>query len=622
MKHTVLSAAVAIVFGWIGNANGVPHFGTVIERRTDLYPEYDYVVVGGGLSGLVVANRLTEDVSTTVLVIEAGRIDNYSQQIQYPRYISIAGTNNSWPITSLPIPGLNNRIAPVASARILGGGSAINGMAFDRGSPGDYNLWGELIGDDTWSWEGLLPYFKKSETFTPPTEAQQKELGISFDLAAHGSRGPVQASYPPWISTTGRGSFIQALRQLGIPIQRDGGANALGGFWYPNSLDPMNRERSYARTTFHELAKSRPNYHILSSTLVTKLTPDLTGVEYITPYNAALNATPPDVKTSKVRARKEIIMAAGGIHTPKILQLSGIGSSTVLGSLGVEQVLDLPGVGENFQDHATVYGSLSLTNLTDPRQDPSYLISNATYDAEMGVLYELNRTGPWTVSTENTFSFLTAQHLNLSKTNFVHAANQPAAQYLRPGLDSTIINGYEKVKNAMLNAMTENKIALTENLFGGVVSLQKPLSRGSVHAASGDPYAMPAVNYRSFSDPLDLKIFVQSLRFNADILPSAPALKAIGVVVQSPTPGSSDAELAEFIRASAFPSFSHPTGTCAMLKLEDGGCVDSELRLYGSGGKIRVVDASIMPVVPSTHTQSTVYAVAEKAADIIKGVAL
>ncbi|KAL4954707.1 hypothetical protein BDW69DRAFT_183269 [Aspergillus filifer] len=621
MKHTVLSAAVAVVLGLVGNAHGVPHFGTIIERQTELYPEYDYVVVGGGLSGLVVANRLTEDESTTVLVIEAGKVDNYSQQIQYPRYISIAGTNNSWPITSLPIPGLNNRTTPVASARILGGGSAINGMAFDRGSPGDYNLWAELIGDDTWRWEGLLPYFKKSETFTPPTEAQQKELGISFDLAVHGTSGPVQASYPPWISTTGK-SFIQALRELDIPVQRDGGANALGGFWNPNSLDPLTRERSYARTTFHGISKSRPNYHILPSTLVTKLTPCLTSVEYITPYNPALNTTPLDVTPSKVQARKEIIMAAGGIHTPKILQLSGIGSSAVLRALGIEQILELPGVGENFQDHATVYGSLALTNLSDPKQDPSYLISNATYDAEMGALYELNQTGPWTVSTENTFSFLTARHLNFSTTNLVHAANQPAAQYLRPGLDSTIINGYEKVKSTILNAMRQNNIALTENLFGGVASLQKPLSRGSVHAASSDPYAMPAVNYRSFSNPLDLKLMVEALRFNADILPSAPALQAIGAIVQSPTPGSSDAELVEFIRASAFPSFSHPTGTCAMLKLEDGGCVDSQLRLYGSEGRVRVVDASIMPVVPSTHTQSTVYAVAEKAADIIKGVAL
>jgi choline dehydrogenase-like flavoprotein len=167
--------------------------------------------------------------------------------------------------------------------------------------------------------------------------------------------------------------------------------------------------------------------------------------------------------------------------------------------------------------------------------------------------------------------------------------------------------------------MIEGKVALTENLFGGVASLQKPLSRGSIRAASADPYDMPLVDYRSFSNPLDLQIMMQSVRFNTDFLPQTPAYKAIGAVMQSPAPGLSDTELAAVIRTSGFPSFAHPSGSCAMLRRGDGGCVDNELSLYGSKGRVRVVDASIFPVVPSIHTQSTVYAVAEKAADIIKG---
>ncbi|OJJ05240.1 hypothetical protein ASPVEDRAFT_837287 [Aspergillus versicolor CBS 583.65] len=617
MKSTLLPAFVALAFSCSGSAAGIPSFGTIIAREADLLPEYDYVVVGGGVGGLVVANRLSEDPDTTVLVIEAGKIDNYSAVVQYPRYASIARTNYSWPITSLPVPALNNRTASVAFARVLGGGSAINGMAFDRGSPGDYDLWAELIEDDAWSWEGLLPYFKKSETFTPPTEAQQEQLGITFDLEAHGTSGPVQSSYPPWISTTGK-AFIDALRQLHIPIQLDGTANAIGGFWNPNSLDPVAKERSYARTTFHEIAKSRPNYHVLPETLVTNLTPDLSSVEYITSYNPAVKIAP-RANSSKVQARKEIIMAAGALHTPKILQLSGIGSSSILKPLGIEQVLDVPGVGENFQDHPVLYGAMKLTNLDDPAQDPSYLSTNATYDAAMGQLYEQNRTGPWTFSTSNVFAFLTAQHLNVSTTAIAHAASEPAEKYLRSGLDSTIIHGYEKIKSAVLRSTAEGKIALTENLFGSVASLQKPLSRGSVHAASTDPYKMPLVDYRSFTNPLDLQILIQSLRFNADVISQTRAYKAIGAVVQTPEPGLSDKELAELVRTAGSPSFSHPSGSCAMLKLEDGGCVDNELRLYGSEGRVRVVDASVFPVVPSTHTQSTVYAVAEKAADLIRG---
>ncbi|KAL3447144.1 hypothetical protein BJX65DRAFT_295823 [Aspergillus insuetus] len=507
---------------------GIPFSGTIIDRESDLSSVYDYIVVGGGVSGLVVANRLTEDSRTTVLVIEAGKIDSYSQEIQYPGYAALAGVDNSWPITSLPIPGLNNRTAGVAAARVLGGGSAINGMAFDRGSPGDYDLWGEIIDDDSWSWAGLLSYFKK-------------KYGISFDMDVHGTSGPVQSSYPPFISTTGK-AYIAALRQLHIPIQADGTANAIGGFGNPSSLDPVLRERSCARTTYHELSSNRPKY--LTESLVTRLTRDLSGT-----------VIAPNATTKWVLARREIILAAGTLHTPRILQLSGIGSSSVL---------------------------------------------NQLMTAEMGVLYEKTRTGPWTVSTDNTFAFLTADHLNVSYGTF-EAAQQPAAQYLRPEIDSTIINGFESIKMATLR------------LFGGVASLQKPLSRDSVRAASTDPHMMPLVEYRTFSNPLDLQIMAQAVRFNTKILPQTDAFKEIGAFVQTPETGLSDIKLAGVIRASADPS-----GTCAMLKLEDGGCVDNRLRLYGSYGRVRIVDASIFPVIPSSHLQSTVYAVAEKAADLIR----
>ncbi|KAJ0415356.1 hypothetical protein BJY00DRAFT_317894 [Aspergillus carlsbadensis] len=617
MNSKLLCALLALSLAGPGCAKGAAFPGTIIDRDSDLSPVYDYVVVGGGVSGLVVAHRLSEDPRTTVLVIEAGKIDNYSQEIQYPRYASFAGVDNSWPITSLPVPGLNNRTAGVAAARVLGGGCAINGMAFDRGSPGDYDLWGEIIGDDSWSWAGLLPYFKKSETFTPPTVEQQAEYGISFDMDSHGASGPVQSSYPPFISTTGR-AFIAALRQLRVPVQVDGTANAIGGFWNPNSLDPVLRERSCARTTYHELSSTRPNYHVLTESLVTKLTRDLSGVEYISGYNPDQSVMAFNATTKRVQARREIIMAAGALHTPKILQLSGVGSPTVLDRLGINQLTNLPGVGENLQDHAVQYLATVVTNISDPTENPAYLEQNTTYDAEMGVLYEQSRTGPWTVSTDNTFAFLTADHLNVSYGSFVEAAQQPAAKYLRPGIDSTIINGFEKVKMATLRSMAQGTVALIENLFSGVASLQKPLSRGSVHVASTDPYKMPLIEYRTFSNPLDLQIMVQSVRFNTDILPQTDAFKEIGAFVQTPETGLSDVQLAGVIRASGEPSFSHPSGTCAMLKLEDGGCVDKRLQLYGSYGRVRIVDSSIFPVVPSSHIQSTVYAVAEKAADLIR----
>ncbi|KAL4812299.1 hypothetical protein BDW67DRAFT_188812 [Aspergillus spinulosporus] len=617
MTNKLLLSLLALSFLCLVNIQGIPFSGTTVKGGTNILRFYDYVIVGGGVSGLVVANRLTEDPKTTVLVIEAGKIDNHSPAIQIPRYVLLAPVNNSWPITSLPDAELNNRTTPVEVGRVLGGGGAINGMAFDRGSPGDYDLWSELIGDDSWGWEGLLPYFKKSETFTPPAKDIQEEFGIGYKPDAHGTTGPVQSSFPPFITSTQK-TFISALRQLGIPIQLDGTATAIGGFWSPNSLDPVTRERSYARTTYHELSKERQNYHVLLEALVTRLTPDLSGVEYVPGYNPAFNAIPPCAERRQVCARKEIIMAAGAIHTPKILQLSGIGSSDVLHRLGVEQVFDLPAVGENFQDHPVLYGSQELTNLSDPTQLLSYVYSNATYDAEQGTLYELNRTGRWTASWENTMSFLTAEYLNISTTSLAQAAQQPADKFLRPGLDPKIVHGYEKIKTATLNSMIEGRITITENLFGGIVRLQNPLSWGSVRAASTDPYNMPLVDYRAFTNPLDLTIFTQGIRINTDVLPTTDAYQELGTIVHFPSPELSDTELEAVIQSSAAPTFNHASGTCAMLKLEDGGCVDNKLRLYGSMGRIRVVDASIFPVVPSAHIQSTVYAVAERAAEIIK----
>jgi choline dehydrogenase-like flavoprotein len=187
---------------------------------------------------------------------------------------------------------------------------------------------------------------------------------------------------------------------------------------------------------------------------VTRLSHDLSGVEYIPGYNPDQTVVAPNATTRQVQARREIIMAASALHTPKILQLSGIGSSFVLDRLGINQIINLPGVGENFQDHPAQYLAVVVTNISDPTQHPAYLDQNKTYDAEMGVLYEETRTGPWTVSTDNTFAFLTADHHNVSYGSFVEAAQQPAAKYLRPGIDSTIINGFEKIKMASLRSIS------------------------------------------------------------------------------------------------------------------------------------------------------------------------
>ncbi|KAF8473606.1 hypothetical protein BDZ91DRAFT_651441 [Kalaharituber pfeilii] len=612
----LLSAAVA----------AAPFPGTILERAEDMFPIYDYVIIGAGTSGMVVANRLTENPKTTVLVIEAGKIDNLEPRMLYPRYVWHAGINNTWPYMSEPMPELNNRTHQIWCAKVLGGGSAINGMVFDRGARGDYDVWGELIGDtNAWSFNSLLPYFKKSETFNPPSQELVDKFGITYDMASHGTSGPTQGSFPPFIYSTSK-NFIRAAQQLGIDTPAEGGdGSALGVFWSPNSIDNVLYQRSYPRNTYHILSSPRPNYHVLANTTVTKLTyapcsrsAHVSGVEYVssssTSYATAIKRT--------VKAKKEVIMASGAINTPRLLQLSGIGSRRLLKSLGIPVVAHLPGVGEGLQDHPVAFLGWNATVPPPPEEDPANL-NDPVHDAAMGELYVNNHTGPWTVSTGNVLGFFTAAHINLPASVLDAGEAQSVGAYLRPGLDSTVIAGYEKQKAATLRLFRENKLALVEATYARSSTLDgimHPLSRGYVQITSNDPLAVPLVDLRALTNPFDWDVMINSVRWQQQVMSQAPALKDdLGAAPVFPDPAADDATLKAALRSSLWPSFAHLSGTCPLMKRKEGGCVDKKLRVYGVRN-LRIVDASIMPIIPGTHLQSTVYAVGEKAADIIKGV--
>lgn len=578
-----------------------------------------------------------------MLVIEAGKFSDESSRYLFPAEIYDAGTGNYWPLTSAPIPGLNNRTTFPLAGRIIGGGSAVNGMFFDRGAPGDYDLWGELIGDSSWSWKGLLPYFMKSESFTPPTEVQQRELGVTFDMSVHGTTGPVRSSFPPWIYDHHRrthlrlrlflwgslltgvdlGDLIVAAREVGIPVQRDGGGNAIGAFWVTNSLDPVLRQRSYARD-YHRRSAKRPNYHIITESLVTKLTFDrkgsISGVEFVPYTDPTLTAMPRDIVKTRVLARKEVIMAAGAVHTPKILQLSGIGPKKLLKRLGIKQTINLPGVGENFQDHPGYFSSWNTTFAT-PEMDPTLIQTDPAYREAARQQYLHNRTGPYTVSSGSSVLFLTAAHLALPASILTTAAAEPPGTYALPDTDPSVLLGYATQKTLLARHFRAGTMAVQETVSGGTGLggfLAHPFTRGRITAVSPDPFAMPLVNWNALAHPADLAILLAGLRWQNDVLANAPVNRARHTVPTVPAAGASEGELEGFVRQMGFASGAHLTCSCAMMRFEEGGCVDAQLRVYGAGGRLRIVDASVMPVVPGTHTQSTVYAVAEKAADIIK----
>ncbi|PVG01351.1 alcohol oxidase [Serendipita vermifera] len=590
-----------------------PAYGALlVGRDVQIQEKYDFVIVGGGTSGLVVANRLTENSNKTVLVIESGELDQGEESVYIP-YLAFGGTLPKflYNLTSIPQTQLNNRTFGSYTAHVVGGGSAINGMFFDRGSKGDYDLW-KALGNQGWGWDDLLPYFKKSETFHPPDPALAQQLRLTYDPNAHGTSGPIHSSYPPFLYPATR-NFLSAIEEFGSHVPLDGtSGDALGAFWVPNTLDPSSMTRSFARTAYYNPASSRSNLHLLTSTTVTKILIQnkmATGVQF---------AAAKDQPVQTVKARCEVILAAGSQHTPQLLLLSGIGDKTFLKSLGVDVVSDLPGVGQNFQDHTAIIPVAPFMNDLNPSPNNA---TNATWVAEQRVLYDTEKKGIWTTSASNSGAFLPLGEFTNRSAEFITTLQgQNPASYLPTNNPNLIAGAKEQIKQ-IIKGIQDKKIAFAEIANGATATtllvLEKPFSRGTVTINSTDPFANPIIDFRALSNPVDMDVVVEIFKAWRKLLtmPSWAVLEPVEIV-----PGAnvtSDDDLKSFIRSNALPTISHPCGTAAMMPKNLGGVVGSDLKVYGVNG-LSVIDASIIPVIPSTHLVSTVYAVSEKAADLIR----
>lgn len=283
-------------------------------------------------------------------MIEYGPFDHHEDAVLVPGLLNLTNTPYWFNLTSTPQLHLQNRSFQVTIAAAVGGGTVINGMLFHRGAHADYDAWEEL-GATGWNWDSLFPYFRKSETFTPPNAQFANEWEIRFEEDVHGKQGPIQSSYPPYQFPAVK-NFFQAFHDLGITTPSDpNDGSADGVFWAPSTLDPKTETRSYARVVHYDrVIQQRPNYHVLTMSAVTKVLFNdkkvATGVEYLARESGEICTT---------HAKKEVILAAGAVHTPQILMLSGIGELKELTNHGINIVSELPGVGHNFQDHPTMF---------------------------------------------------------------------------------------------------------------------------------------------------------------------------------------------------------------------------------------------------------------------------
>jgi choline dehydrogenase-like flavoprotein len=529
-------------------------------------------------------------------------------------------------LTSVPQPNVNNHTFPVLNGAVVGGGSAINGQFFDRGSAEDYDNWAKFPRNNGWDWKGLYPYFKKSSVLVPPTPAMRK-WGITYDPAAYSSTGPVVAAYPDFQFATQKDHWEAWVEKGNVPVQREhADGHAYGVFWIPTSMDPARAyNRSFSGLSYYIDVQPRKSYHLLTLHRVTRIN--------FANQNAKKRAVSVDIQARynspaifTIKAKREIILSASAIRTPLLLQYSGVGPKKVLEAAGIPTLIDLPGVGRNLQDHSWARSEyVFTTDYSFPK--PTTIASNATYRAEVYDIFNKTNGGPYTAAVVVSGAFLPPSTFvgDYFKAMVKQIANQKPEAYLPADTPKEIIEGYKKQKEILLASFQSKTNAWLEHQFNGnaygMCILLKPFSRGSVNINTTDPLGDPVVDYGLWSNPLDKQMHIRMQTYMRRHFLESKAFKHLGVVERDPAPGAviDDAGWEKWLlnRTNLQASCSHGSGTAAMMPRELGGVVDNQLRVYGTRG-LSIADTSIIPLVPGTHTMATAYAIGEKAADLIK----
>ncbi|KAL2275714.1 hypothetical protein FJTKL_01662 [Diaporthe vaccinii] len=621
--------------------------------KESLRCHYDYIVVGGGASGLVVANRLSEDPNVTVLVLEAGTLDTGGAKVTIPAEIGdTLWTDYDWQLKTVPQEFLNNRNVALNQGKVVGGGTILNGMVWTRGSARDYDAWGDLNdvegreNQHYWRWEDLLPYFEKSENFSADVDAEvQSKFNIRPNADIHGDEGPLSVAYPRYFYDQSA-NFLDGMAEMGLPmLSEPNEGTCVGAMINPSSMSAQNQSRCDSRTAYLDPVVDRLNLHVATEQMVTQVLLEemdnpgagrlqkAVGVEFSHSRSSPI---------ANVTCSREVIMAAGAIFSPTILQLSGIGPGEVLKSLDIPVRVDLPGVGANLQDHGMLHPMYSYTN-TSLVTAKSIEANNESRAAALDE-YEAYRTGPLTAPLISTIAFPAMRHFADDWVELIDAADRrDIDKTLPPGTPASVRAGYlaqREYQIPLLRNPTEGAVEILADSIGTLsVAMQRPLSRGTVRPASRDIFdSPPLVDPRYCSEPFDCLVLARALLFNCALVRTR-AMAELQPVAQEPyfcpddlVPGGganknnsntaeqrnvTDARMLELARRFLATEF-HPSGSTAMLPFDLGGVVDTELRVYGTEG-LRVVDAGVMPMVLGAHLQAAVYAIAERAADVISG---
>jgi len=531
--------------------------------------EFDYIIVGAGSAGCVLANRLTADIACKVLLLEAGGSDRrfwIRTPIGYGKTFYDKRVN--WMYTTEPDPGLGGRVSYWPRGKVLGGSSSINAMVYIRGQPGDFEDW-KAGGNPGWGWADVLPYFKKAEN---------NEFGAD---EYHGIGGPLHVADVSREMHPLCAVYLRACAELGFPVVRDlnGAAGECVGLY---QITTRNGLRVSAATAYLQPARHRQNLIVATQSHATRLLFEgkrAVGVEYVQGGRKLV-----------ARASREVIVSAGAVNSPQFLQLSGIGPGALLARHGIEIVADLPAVGRNMQDHLGI-DYLYRSRLRTLNDD----LSPWHGKMRAGMKYVLLRRGPLSLSVNQGGGFVRASE----------AATRPNVQlYFSPV-------SYTKAPPGKRPLM--NPDPFPGFLLG--ISVCRPESRGFLQIRSPDPFASPEIHPNYLATERDMAEMLDGARLLRRIA-ATPAMRAL--IEAELKPGESiqsEADLVEDIRQRSGTVY-HPVSTCAMGPDRNHAVVDHRLRVHGVE-RLRIIDASVFPSVTSGNTNAPTIMVAEKGADLV-----
>ncbi|KAI0820577.1 alcohol oxidase [Trametes gibbosa] len=571
---------------------------------------YDYIVVGGGLTGTTVAARLAENPSMSILMIEAGGDDRGNPEVyDIYEYSAAFGGPLDWAWGA-------DQGKVIHGGKTLGGSSSINGGHWTRGLNAQYDALSSLLEPEEasvgWNWNGLFSYMKKAEAFSAPNDQQRAKGADSID-SYHGTAGPVQVTYPDQMyGGPQMKAFLNAVVNVtGMPHFRD----LNGGTPNCVSITPLSlnwhaddHRSSSIEAYYSPVETQRQGWTLLIKHMATKVLFSGSSAPF-TATGVEFGAADGSGSLFQAFARREVVIAAGAIQTPALLQLSGIGDSTVLGPLGIKTLVDLKTVGKNLQEQTM--NSLGAKG---------------------------NGFNPGGRGPTDTIAFPNVYQLFGQKASAaVQTIQSSISTWAQSQAGSALSSDALKTIYGIQADLIINKNAPVAELFFdsgfptdlGIDMWQLlPFSRGSVTINSNNPFTKPKVQVNYFSVDFDLSVQIAGARLARKILATPPlsSLSAAGETipgfqtVPNNADGGSDADWKKWIVKSGnagFSSVAHPIGTAAMMKRSLGGVVDAQLKVYDTAN-VRVVDASVLPIQISAHLSSTLYGVAEKAADLIK----